>query len=244
MTTEFHDDIEIAGIPVEVRRKKIKNLHIGVYPPDGRVRVSAPLRFDAESIRLALVSRLGWIRRKRKSFETQDRQSAREMVTGESHYVQGKRYRLDVVEVPGCRHRVTAGGGGRLTLQVQPGTDRAGRLRALKRYYRELLHQRIPELLLEWEPRMGVHTSEWRVKHMKTRWGSCNTSARRIWLNLELAKKPDRCLEYVLVHELSHLLERNHTDRFRSLMDEFLPDWRVRRDQLNDTPLAHEEWGY
>ena len=119
MTTELRDDMEVAGISVEVRRKNIKHLHIGVYPPDGRVRVSAPMRFDAEAIRQALVSRLGWIRRKRKSFESQPRQSAREMVTGESHYLQGKRYRLDVVEVAGCRHTVTAGGGDRLTLQVQ-----------------------------------------------------------------------------------------------------------------------------
>lgn len=244
MATELRDQIEVAGIPVEVRRKRIKNLHIGVYPPDGRVRVSAPIHFDHEAIRLSLVSRLGWIRRKRESFRTQPRESEREMVRGESHYLQGKRYRLDVVEVPGGRHSVSVSGNDRLLLQVQPGTDRAGRLRALHRYYRAFLQERIPELLAEWEPRMGVQTSEWRVKHMKTRWGSCNIAARRIWLNLELAKKSDRCLEYVVVHELTHLLERNHTERFRSLMDEFLPDWRARRDELNTSPLGHEEWGY
>ena len=130
--------------------------------------------------------------------------------------------------------------GDMLSLQVQPGTDRAGRKRALEGYYRELLHGRIPELLAVWEPAMGVSAREWRTKRMKTRWGTCNIAARRIWLNLELAKKSDRCLEYVVVHELTHLLERNHTKRFYVLMDRFLPDWRERRDELNTVPPGCE----
>ncbi len=243
MSTNTRETIDINGISVEVRRKSIKNLHVGVYPPDGRVRVSAPLRFDSESIRLAVVSRIGWIRRKRATFETQVRQTEREMVTGESHFVLGRRYRLKVVEAPGA-HRVHIAGNSWLELTVRPGTDTAGRKRALERWYRDILRERIPALLDEWQPRLGVEVTEWRVKHMKTRWGSCNAEAKRIWLNSELAKKPEACLEYVLVHELTHLLERNHTDRFRALLDEFMPDWRLRRDELNRAPLAHEEWDY
>ena len=141
---------------------------------------------------------------------------------------------------PGCRHGVSVSAGDMLSLQVQPGTDRAGRKRALEGYYRELLHGRVPQLLAVWQPAMRVSAREWRTKRMKTRWGTCNIAARRIWLNLELAKKPERCLEYVVVHELTHLLERNHTKRFYVLMDRFLPDWRERRDELNTVPPGCE----
>lgn len=242
MNTERHR-IEVGGIPVEIHRKAIRNLHVGVYPPDGRVRVATPLRMDDEAIRLAIVSRLGWIRQQQQGFARQVRESAREMVTGESHYYCGRRYRLDVVESSG-RAGIRLMGNRRMEMRVRPGTNTAQRRRVLERWYRERLRERIPDLLACWEPIIGESVGECRIKRMKTRWGSCNIDARRIWLNLELIKKPHSCLEYILVHEMVHLLERRHTDRFRRLMDGFMPDWRTRRDVLNESPLAHEEWGY
>ena len=242
MSTERHQ-IRVSGIPGEVHRKAIRNLHVGVYPPDGRVRVAAPVRMDDEAIRLAIVSRLAWIRRQQRGFLAQARESAREMVTGESHYYRGRRYRLEVIEAP-ARSRVRLAGGRKLKLWVPPGTDAAGRRQVLERWYRRELRSLVPDLLAAWEPIVGEGVAECRIKRMKTRWGSCNIAARRIWLNLELIRKPHACLEYMLVHEMVHLLERHHTDRFRELMDRFLPNWRLRRDVLNRSPLAHEEWDY
>jgi len=228
---------------VEVVRKDIKNLHMGVYPPHGRVRVAAPERIDDEAIRLAVISRLGWIRRQQRGFEGQDRQSLREMVTGESHYFRGRRYRLDVVEadVPA---KVRIANRGRIELRVHPGADREQRERTLERWYRARVREDVSRLLEEWEPVVGVEVADWGIRKMKTRWGTCTVEARRIWVNLELAKKPTRCLEYILVHEMVHLIERHHNDRFKALMDRFMPDWRTRRDELNRAPLAHEDWEY
>lgn len=242
MTTE-RSHIEVSGIEVEIHRKAIKNLHVGVYPPHGKVRVAAPTYMDDEAVRLAIVSRLGWIRRQQQGFSRQARQSAREMVTGESHYVEGRRYRLNVVEQPGNPH-VRMVNSNALELKVPPGTDRSGRHQVLERWYRRQLRSRIPELLVHWESLLGVNVADCRIKRMKTRWGSCNIQARRIWLNLELAKKSPRCLEYILVHEMVHLRERHHTDRFRALMDLCMSDWRLRKAELNETPLAHEDWDY
>ncbi|MFP4159999.1 MAG: M48 family metallopeptidase [Desulfobacterales bacterium] len=235
--------LEVGDIPVEVHRKNIKNLHLGVYPPDGKVRVSAPFRMDDEAIRMAIVSRLPWIRRKQHGFVSQARETAREMITGESHYFQGRRYRLNVIERPG-RSRVRIVNSRTIELQIPPQTDTAGRWRVMERWYRRQMKELFPALLSEWEPIIGVHVAECRIKRMKTRWGSCNIDAKRIWLNLEMIKKPFTSLEYVLVHEMVHMLERNHTERFRELMDQFMPDWRLRRDELNQAPLGHYEWDF
>lgn len=242
MTTE-HSQIDVSGIPIEIHRKGIKNLHVGVYPPNGKVRVAVPPHLDDEAVRLAIVSRLRWIQRQRKSFAEQARQSRREMVTGESHYYRGQRYRLDIVERAG-KSGMRLANNRTMELRVPPGTDVAARLRVLERWYRKELRSLIPELLAVWEPIVGEEVNEWRIKRMKTRWGSCNIQAKRILLNLDLIQKPPVCLEYVLVHEMVHLLERHHSDRFRELMDRFMPDWRVRRDELNKAPLSHEGWSY
>lgn len=210
------------GIPVEVVRKDIKNLHVGVYPPSGRVRVAAPHGLDDQAERLAVISRLAWIRRQQAGFEQQVRQSEREMVTGESQYFQGLRYRLEAAEhdsPPAVRITGTA----KMALRVRSGTPLEERRAVLSRWYREKLREELPALLAKWEPKVGVTVAEVRIRRMKTRWGSCNASARRIGLNLELAKKPTACLEYILVHEMVHLLERHHTERFRELMDRFMP---------------------
>jgi predicted metal-dependent hydrolase len=236
-------DLEVSGIAVRVVRKNIKNLHLAVYPPSGRVRVAAPYHLDDEAVRLAVVSRLAWIRRKQEAFAAQQRQSAREIVTGESHYVQGRRYRLDVVATEG-RPSVTLRDASTLELRTRPGASAATREQLLQRWYRRLLRPQVEELIAKWEAILGVHVSEWGIKRMKTRWGTCNDSARRIWINLELAKKSPSCLEYIVVHELVHLIERRHNDRFRDLMDRHLPQWRMYRDELNRAPLAHEDWTY
>ncbi len=226
---------------MEVVHRDIKNLHVGVYPPSGRVRVAAPWRLDEDAVRLAVISRLGWIRRKQAGFQQQARQSQREFVTGESHYVEGRRYRLGVTEHDGPP-TVRLLNNTTLALTVRPDTNRDKREAVLYRWYRHRLRSRLPALLAKWELRVGTRGTEVRIKKMKTHWGTCSTDARRIWLNLELAKKPVLCLEYILVHEMVHLIERNHTDLFRQLMDRLMPQWRVYRDELNQSPLAHEAW--
>ena len=244
MTTKVIDHrIEVRGITVEVIRKDIKNLHVGVYPPNGRVRVAAPLRLNDDAVRLAVISRLGWIRRRRAGFEEQDRQSQREFVTGESHYFGGRRYRLSVIERNGPP-TVRLLSNTKMELGIRANTDRDTREAVLNRWYRNRLRDQLPPLLAKWKPKVGVTVDDVRIKKMKTRWGSCNAEAKRIWLNLELAKKPTSCLVYVLVHEMVHLIERGHNDRFWGLMDRLMPQWRLHRDELNHAPLAHEDWCY
>jgi predicted metal-dependent hydrolase len=234
--------LTVAGMNIDVVRKDIKNLHIGVYPPVGRVRVAAPDRLDDEAIRLAVIQRLTWIKRQRSLLQTAQRQSERDMVSGETHYVWGVGHRLVVIERSG-RRRVEVQGSRRLTLSVPPDTDTATRRRVLEDWYRAELRARVPVLIARWEPRIGKSVEHWQIKRMKTKWGSCNPDAARLWFNVELAKKHPLCLEYIVVHEMTHLIERTHGDRFTKRMDDFLPDWRTRRDELNAAPLAHEEWG-
>jgi hypothetical protein len=235
--------ISVSGIEVDVVRKDIKNLHLGVYPPMGRVRVAAPLVLSDEAVRLAVIDKLGWIKRQRVQFAMQPRQSAREMINGESHYFLGRRYRLRVHEQDG-RPQVALRGIASMDMFVRPGASVDKREEVLLEWHRTSLRSVISELLIEWQPKLCVQTANWGIKKMKTKWGSCNVDARRIWLNLELAKKPVQCLEYIVVHELIHLLERNHTERFTALMDKNLPDWRTRKKLLNSSPLGHEAWGY
>lgn len=241
--TDKHHRIEVQGIPVEVVRKDIKNLHLRVYPPDGRVRVSVPRRLDDEAVRRAVISRLGWIRRKQEVLKRQVRRSKREMITGESHYYLGRRYRLDVIEHDGPA-KVTLPNCTTLELRVRSGSGRDTREAVLNRWYRRRLRELIPPLISRWEPEIGVAVAEWRIKRMKTRWGTCNIKARRIWINLEVVKKPAPCLEFILVHEMVHFRERHHNERFRELMDTLMPRWRLYRDELNRSPLTHEDWAY
>lgn len=235
--------ITINGMAVEVVRKAIKNLHLGVYPPHGRVRVAAPLAVSDDAVRLAVIGKLGWIKRQQAKFEAQPRQSRREMVAGESHYFLGRRYRLRVIEHDGAG-QVVMRNTALIDLHIRPDATAAQREAVLLRWHRERLKALIPPLLEKWQPIIGVQVSKWGIKKMKTKWGSCNIDARRIWLNLELAKKPPQCLEYIMVHELVHLLERRHNDRFAGLMDTFMPTWRACRDQLNTAMLGHEVWIY
>ena len=233
----------VSGIKVEVVRKDIKNLHLGVYPPHGRVRVAAPLVVSDEAIRLAVIDKLGWIRRQKAKFAEQPRQSQREMVNGESHYFLGKRYRLRVHEQD-APARVAIRGMANLDLFVRPGTSVEQREAVLLRWHREQLKALIPPLLEKWQPILGVKVADWGIRKMKTKWGSCNPQSRRVWLNLELAKKPVQCLEYIVVRELAHLLERHLNERFSVLVEKHVPLWRRFREELNQMPLGHEDWGY
>jgi predicted metal-dependent hydrolase len=232
--------LTVRGINIDVVYKDIKNLHIGVYPPVGRVRVAAPERLDEEQIRLAVIQRLPWIKRQRQQLQDAARQSPREMVTGESHYVWGVRHRLKVVQRPGRAHVELDAD--RLLLYVPEDTDSDARTRLLQDWQRKQLRLAVPPLIARWEPVIGRDVPRWSIRRMKTKWGSCNRETGHIWFNLELAKKHPLCLEYIAVHEMTHLLERNHGDRYTKLMDEFMPDWRTRRDQLNAAPLASEAW--
>ncbi len=242
MTTETHH-INVGSIKVEVVRKDIKNLHLGVYPPHGRVRVAAPLVVSDEAVRLAVIDKLGWIKRQKARFADQPRQSQREMVNGESHYFLGRRYRLRVHE-HNAPPKVAIRGIASLDLFMRSGTSIEQREAILLRWHREQLKALIPPLLEKGQPILGVQVADWGIKKMKTKWGSCNAAARRVWFNLELAKKPVQCLEYIVVHELVHLLERHHNERFTALMEAHIPQWRQYRDMLNRMPLGHEDWDY
>ncbi len=235
--------ITVANIDVEIVRKNIKNIHLGVYPPEGHVRVSVPAHVTDENVRLAVISRLPWIRKRQDEMRRQPRQSKREYVSGESHFFLGRRYNLQVVEVPG-RPRLVLQSNAKMCLQIPPHTSLEKRSRVFSNFYRAHLKDQIPRLLDKWQPIVGKEAADWGVKKMKTKWGSCNITERRIWLNLELAKKSPECLEYILVHELVHLHERHHNENFRKLMDKFLPSWRRSRDVLKSEPLAHEDWSY
>ena len=232
--------IELGGIVMEVVKKNIKNVHLSVYPPTGRVRLAAPSRMKLDTIRLFAISKLGWIKRQQKKLRSQERESRREFIDRESHHVWGKRVLLKLVEADGpadveLRHS-------KLLMRVRPGTDEAAREAIMSSWYRQLLKTEVPSLLALWEPRLGVRVNNFYVQQMKTKWGSCNPVASTLRLNTELAKKPKECLEYIVVHEMSHLLEPTHGPKFLALMDRFLPAWRETRVLLNGLPARHERW--
>ena len=233
----------IGNLEIEVVRKDIKNLHLGVYPPEGRVRIAAPLRVNDEAVRLFAISKLSWIKRQQAKFEKQRRQSERDYVSGESHYFKGRRYLLNVVYQQSAP-KVVVRNKTHIDLYVREGCDREGREQVMLRWYRRQLKKELPGLIAKWQDITGVGVQDWGIRLMKTKWGTCNVEAGRIWLNLELVKKPPRCLEYIVVHELVHLLERRHNERFVAYMDEYLPQWRACRDELNEGILGHTKWEY
>ncbi len=222
-------------IAVEVTRKDIRTLRLGVHPPDGRVTVSAPMAMTEESIRAFVLARLGWIRKHRQKQLTQGYVVAHSYTDGESHYFSGRRYVLKVVESRDATRVVL--GHDVLVMKVRPGASAERRRYLLDEWYRQQLKAAVPGLIAGYQPHMGVRVHAFGVKRMRTRWGTCNPRARRIWLNLELAKKPPECLEYIVVHEMVHLLEPCHNARFHALMDSYLPRWRLYKDLLNSLPV-------
>lgn len=227
------EKIIINNIEIELTKKNIKNLHLSVHPPDGRVKISAPQYMDTDTIRLFAISKLSWIRKQQKKFINQERQPEREYVSGESHYFLGQRYLLNVIYTNKRKQGVEIRNKKYIDLYVRENTPKYLRERAMTEWYRRELKKLIPPIIAKWEPIIGVEVNEFGVKKMKTRWGSCNPKAKRIWLNLELVKKSPTCIEYVVVHEMVHLLEKSHNERFIAYMDKFLPNWRAIKAELN-----------
>lgn len=234
--------IDLGDLRIEVIRKDIKNLHLSVLPPQGKVRIAAPRHMNLDTIRVFAISRLAWIRSQQHKMQRQEREAPREYLDRESHYVWGRRYLLRRVEkdaAPAIDLTLS-----RLVMQVRPGTDEARCQVILESWYREQLRAALPALIAKWEPVMGVKAGRVFVQRMKTKWGSCNPASGAIRLNTDLAKKPPECLEYILAHEMTHLLEPTHNARFASMMELFMPQWRHIRNELNRLPVRHEDWGY
>jgi predicted metal-dependent hydrolase len=234
--------LTVSNIKIDIEKKDIKNLHLGVYPPNGRVRIAAPLRVNDESIRLFVISKLSWIKKQQRNFASQERETEREYISGESHYFIGRRYLLNIVNTTGkafviLRHK-------HIDLYVKEGSSRKHKASVIAKFYRSYLNEQIPAFITKWEKKMKISVREFRIKQMKTKWGTCNIDAKRIWLNLELAKKPAECLEYIVVHEMVHLLERHHNDNFIAYINQFLPQWKAFKNELNKSPVSHSDWSY
>jgi len=234
--------IELGDIKIDVVFKDIKNVHLSVHPPNGRVRIAAPSRMNPDTVRVFAISKLSWIRQQQEKILAQERETPREYLDRESHYLWGKRYLLDVIEED-ARPEVMLSHEN-MFLLVRPGTDEKRRQEIVEEWYRAQLKQAVTPLLAKWEPLIGVKVKQLFVQRMKTKWGSCTPKSRNIRLNTDLAKKPHECLEYILVHEMVHLLEPSHNARFVSLMDSFVPKWQFYRDALNRLPVRHEHWDY
>src|SRR5579885_1258320 len=233
-------DFKLYDMDVEVIQKNIKHVHLSVYPPNGRVTVSAPEAMEIETIRLYVISKLKWIKKQQEKLRKQLRETPRQCIDRESHYFNGKRYLLKVVEYK-ATPKVTLTHS-KIVLQVRPGADELKKRVVLFRSYRQQLKEKVRILIQQWEKKMKVSVLQFTIRKMKTKWGSCSPKSRSVRINLELAKKPPECLEYIVVHELMHLLEPSHNSNFIALMDRFLPKWRFFRDELNSLPVRHEDW--
>lgn len=234
--------IDLGNISVEVEQKDIKNIHLSVYPPSGRVKIAAPLRFDLETIRMYAISKLSWIKKQQEKIRSQQREAPREYSSRESHYFQGRRYLLKIMNTEGKQYAEIKHNS--IVLYVHSETTPEQKQVILQEWYRWKLKEMVSKLITKWENTMELTVDEFGIKKMKTKWGTCNREAKRIWINLELAKKPPECLEYIVVHEMVHLLERNHNNRFVALMDQLLPQWRHLKEELNRLPVGHVEWKY
>ena len=234
--------LSLGKINVEVIQKDIKNVHLSVHPPNGKVTISAPKRMDIEAIRTYAVNKLSWIKKEQDKIAKQERETKREFINRESHYFKGECYLMKIIEhnfppKVELKHE-------KIELYVRPNSTREKRMKVMDNWYREQLKSEITRLIDDWEKKMAVQVSEFGVKRMKTRWGSCNFKKKRIWLNLELAKKPIECLEYVVVHEMVHLLEKNHNKQFYALIDKYYPRWKHSKTLLNRLPICYWNWKY
>lgn len=234
--------IEIGDVSVDVVHKDIKNIHLSVYPPTGAVRISTPLRMDLDTIRVFAISKLGWIKQQQQKLREQERESPREYLERESHYVWGQRYLLQIIEKDAApKVELTPR---QLVLQVRPGADEARKQSFLDEWYRREVRNAVPSLIAKWQPLLDVRVQRFYVQRMKTKWGSCSPASQTIRLNTDLAKKPPECLEYIVVHEMIHLIEPTHNSHFVALMDRFMPQWKFSREVLNRLPLKYESWTY
>ena len=242
LQTEQLWELQLGDISVDVVSKDILNVHLSVHPPTGRVRIAAPQRMEGEAIRLFAISKLDWIKEQQRKLNEQERDTPREFLERESHWVWGKRYLMTIEELdaPPAVSLV----GNRLRLATRPGSNELKREQVIEQWYRGQVRRAAEEVIESWEERIQVEVSKLFVQRMKTRWGSCNSTARTIRLNTELAKKPPECLEYIVVHEMVHFLEPTHNARFQALIKSFIPNWKSRRDALNRLPVRHEDWTY
>jgi len=234
--------IMLGNIGVDVVHKDIKNLHLSVYPPTGKVHISAPLRMNLDTIRVFAISKLAWIKKQQNKFLGQKREAPREYIARESHYYLGKRHLLKVIEHDASpkvaiKHET-------MEMYIRPNTGLEKRKEILDEWYRQRLKEIIPGIIAQYEKAMKVNVNEFGIKKMKTKWGTCSREAKRIWLNLELAKKPQHYTEYIIVHEMLHLLERRHNDRFLDYMNKFIPQWRFYKEELNRSALTHVNWNH
>lgn len=236
----MRETIELGDISIAVTRKGIKNVHLSVHPPHGRVTLVAPTATRLEVARAYAISRLGWIREQQQKLRSQARETPRKFVNRESHYLWGRRHLLTVVEKE-CKPFVTLDHK-RITLAVRPGSDSGKRGEVVHAWHKTLLHAQVPQIIRRWQPKLGVEVRGYFLQRMKTKWGSCNHRKGHIRLNTELVKKPKDLLEYVIVHEMVHLIEPTHSERFIGILDEKYPTWREARGELNDLPLAAETW--
>jgi len=233
--------LKVGGIEAVVLYKPVKNLHLNVLPPAGKVRVTAPQNMNDEAIRTFLATRISWIKKMQAKFKGQERQTPREYVSGETHYYFGKQYRLEVTENDGVPC-ISFKGKSKIVLSIKTKTSTLKREEIMQEWYRQELRNFLEEAIAKWEARIGVKVSSWGIRRMKTRWGTCNHKKKSIWLNLELAKKPVSCIEYVVVHELLHLIEKKHSDKFIALIKKYLPKWKSEKEELNRMILSHEKW--
>ena len=236
------DTIVLGDLQVSVEFKDIKNIHLSVYPPDGRVHISAPTRMNLETIRVYVISKHRWIKTQQDKFKNQVRETSREYITRESHYFLGERYLLKVMEHDASPKIILKKK--EILMMVRPDTNQEKRQEILDEWYRSELKHVAQPMIENWVKKIGVDLNEFGVKKMKTKWGTCNHQAKRIWLNLELAKKPLECIEYIVVHELIHLIEPSHNQTFISYLDFHLPKWKFYRDELNRLPISHTNWNY
>ena len=234
------ETLTLGDIDIAVTRKAVKNVHLSVHPPDGRVTLVAPRDTRPEVARAYAISKLSWIRNQQEKLKNQAREAPRQFVERESHYLWGRRYLLSVEERearPGVKldHK-------RITLTARPGSGLKKRAEVMHAWHRRLLHEAVPPLIKIWERKLGVSVAGYFLQRMKTKWGSCNPEARTIRLNTELVKKPKDLLEYIIVHEMAHFIEPTHSNRFIAILDERYPTWRDAQAELNELPLAAEDW--
>ncbi len=234
------ETIQLGDISIRVSRKAIKHVHLSVHPPSGRVTLSAPSATRMEVARAYAISKLGWIREHQQKLRTQAREAPRQFVERESHYLWGRRHLLtiafkDAKPSVSIDHK-------RITLTLRPGSDQAKRRQVIHDWHNSLLHQAVPSIIKKWERKIGVKVKQYFLQRMKTKWGSCNHRAGNIRLNTELVKKPKDLLEYVIVHEMAHLLEPTHNERFLEILGKHFPTWREARAELNELPLSAEVW--
>jgi len=233
--------LQVGGIEAVVLYKPVKNLHLNVLPPVGKVRVTAPQNMNDDAIRTFLATRISWIKKMQAKFKGQERQTPREYVSGETYYFFGKKYKLEVLETD-TTPSVEIKGKTKILLTIRTETNVLKREEIMQNWYRDELRKFLEKTIDKWEKKIGVKTNSWSIRRMKTRWGTCNYKKKNIWLNLELAKKPESCIEYVVLHELLHLIEEKHSEKFTALLNKYMPKWKSEKEELNRLILAHEKW--